>query len=163
MPTDHGTLSHPGSTTITAHIDDEEIKVTIRKWKMRDRAELKPRIVRVLEKITGRNGEMTLDLASMMLVAEEEIYEIAKVSAVLPDGKEFDDMDLNDLVDIAQAVWVTNILGPEGGGLMGKLGILLAPILETKSAQKTSNEQNGLDSVSSGDDGGPAPNVSSTN
>ena len=150
-----GTLSHP--RTIDVLVLDGTRSVSVRKWKMRERAELRPRILELFQKISALEGT-TIDfgLASVFLHAEEECAEIARLTSTTPDGLEWDDLDWEDLPDIVQAVWSLNIVTPTGGGLLGKAGGLLA---ELSSPKTTESKLSGPDSASSPEAGGPPLNA----
>jgi hypothetical protein len=154
-----GTISHPQNVEVQVLSDTRH--VTVRKWKMRDRAELRPRIASLFEKLASMESvSLDVGLAQIFLHAEEECEHIARVSTAMPADLEWDDLDWEDLASIAQSVWLVNIVGPDGGGMLGKVGSLLGPLLSTK---QTESKPSGPVSVSSPDDGAPAQSDSSTN
>lgn len=143
----NGTISHPGSIEI--EVLGGQHKARVRKWKMRDRAELRPRIAKLFEKVVSMEGKsFDLSLATIFMNAEEECAEIARVCVEFPYSDiKFDDLDWEDLPTIVQAVWTLNIIGPDGSGLVGKAGGLLAPLLSSRTA--IASKPSGPDSVSS--------------
>lgn len=154
-----GTISHPRNVEVAVMGDERH--VTVRKWKMRDRAELRPRIASLFEKIANMEGaSLNAGLAEVFLHAEDECAEIAQCSTTLPEDLEWDDLDWEDLASIVQTVWTLNIASADGGGMMGKVVSLLGPLLSTNP---TASKPSGLDSVSLPDGGEPAQNASSTN
>lgn len=154
-----GTMSHPGSVDVS--VLDGERQVKIRKWKMRDRANLRPRLATLFEKIVTAQGQtVDLSLAGLFMHAEDECAAIAEASIDLPSGLAFDDLYWEDLATIVQAIWTLNVVNPSGGGLVGKAGSLLGPMLSTRP---TESKPNGQDSVSSLDGGAPAQSDSSSN
>jgi hypothetical protein len=147
-----GTMAHP--RTVEVPVLGEERHVTVRKWKMRDRAELRPRIASLFEKLANMEGaSMNAGLAEIFLHAEDECAEIAQCSTTMPADLEWGDLDWEDLAAIVQTVWVLNIASPDGGGMMGKVVSLLAPLLSTSP---TESKPSGPDSVSLPDGGAPA-------
>lgn len=140
------TISHPGS--IEVDVLDGTQKARIKKWKMRDRAELRPRIGKLFEKIMSLEGKtVDFSLAAVFLNAEEECSEIARLCVEFPySDTKFDDLNWEDLPTIVQAVWTLNIVGPEGAGLVGKATGLLAPLLSSR--MKTESKPSGPVSAS---------------
>lgn len=154
-----GTIAHPRNVEVA--VLGGERHVTVRKWKMRDRAELRPRLATLFAKIATLEGlALNLGLAEIFMHAEDECAEIAKVSTVMPEGLPWDELDWEDLAAIVQVVWTLNVMGPDGGGMAGKVGSLLGPLLSTSP---TESKPSGQDSVSSLDGGAPPQNDSSTN
>jgi len=155
-------IAHPAGLSVD--VLSGSAKVIIPKWKMRQRAELKPRIAAVLVKVAEAQGGLSenLDLGTMLSNAESEIADLCYASTVMPEGLEWDDLDWEDLVSIAWGVWQQNIGTPGGGGLLGKTMGLLAP-LTTSSPPKTSSEPSGPVSATSPVDGAAPQNDSSTN
>jgi hypothetical protein len=154
-----GTLAHPRNVEVAVLGDTRH--VTVRKWKMRDRAELRPRLAALFAKVAGMEGQaLNLGLAEVFMHAEEECAEIARVSTVMPEDLEWDDLDWEDLAAIVQTVWLLNVVGPDGGGLAGKVGSLLGPMLSTNP---TESKPSGQDSACSPDGGAQPQSVSSTN
>ena len=146
-----GTIAHPRNMEVPVLGDTRH--VTIRKWKMRDRAELRPRLAALFQKLVSIDGaKLDVGLAEVFIHAEDECAEIARASTSMPDGLEWDDLDWEDLAAIVSGVWFLNIVGPDGGGMVGKVGSLLGPML---SANQTESKPSGQDSVSSPDDGAP--------
>lgn len=147
-----GTIAHPNNVEVAVLGGTRH--VTVRKWKMRDRAELRPRIASLFQKIAGMEGaSLDMGLAEVFITAEEECAQIAQVSTIMPEDLDWEDLDWEDLASIVQVVWTVNIVSPEGGGMMGKVGSLLGPMLSTKT---TESKPSGPDSVSSQGDGAPA-------
>ena len=148
-----GTIAHPTSREVAVLEDTRH--VTVRKWKMRDRASLRPRIALLFEKLVGMQEKVGLDvgLADVFMHAEEECAEIARASTSMPDGLEWDELNWEDLASIVQVVWLVNVVSPDGGGMMGKAGSLLGPLLSTK---QTESKPSGPVSVSLHDGGAPA-------
>lgn len=132
-----GTMSHPGSIEI--EVLEGTQKARVKKWKMRDRAELRPRIAKLFEKIVSAEGKtIDFNLASIFMHAEEECAEIARVSVEFPYGSiQFDDLNWEDLPTIVQAVWTLNIVGPEGTGVVGKATSLLAPLFSSRTTSES--------------------------
>ena len=150
-----GTIAHPSNVEVAVLGDSRH--VTVRKWKMRDRAELRPRISALFQKIAGMEGaSLDMGLAEVFMTAEEECAHIARVSTLMPEDLDWDDLDWEDLASIVQVVWTVNIVGPDGGGMMGKVGSLLGPLLSTKT---TESKPSGQDSASLPDSGPPPPNA----
>lgn len=150
-----GTIAHP--RTVEVPVLDGTRHVTVRKWKMRDRANLRPRLATLFAKVSGMEGlAINLGLAEVFMHAEEECAEIAKVTTVMPEDLEWDDLDWEDLAAIVQAVWLLNVVGPDGEGMVGKVGSLLGPMLSTRP---TETKPSGPDSVSSPEDGAPLQSV----
>ena len=156
---EEGTIAHPRNVEVA--VLGGERHVTVRKWKMRDRAELRPRLAKLFAKVAGMEGQsLNLGLAEVFMHAEEECAEIAKVSTDMPKDLEWDDLDWEDLAAIVQTVWAVNVIPPDGGGMVGKVGSLLGPLLSTRP---TESKPSGQDSVSSPDGGAPPQSDSSTN
>ena len=144
-----GTLAHPRNVEVKVLGDSRH--VTVRKWKMRDRSLLRPRLAELFSKIAGMEGKaVNLGLAEVFMHAEDECAEIAKISTNMPEDLEWEDLDWEDLAAIVSVVWSLNVAGPEGGGLVGKVGSLLGPLLSTK---QTESKPSGLASVSSPESG----------
>jgi len=125
----NGTVAHPGFTKVKLRGGEYEGKV--RPWTMAQRAEIKPALGAILERVESmRNGrEVDVSLPTLFLKAENEIAELCRISVELPVGVSWDDLFWEDLANIAQAVWETNIVTGNGGGLAGKLLGLLSPFL----------------------------------
>ncbi len=154
-----GTTSHPAVLEVA--VLSNERHVTVRKWKMRDRANLRPRLLALFQKLADVQGNaVNLGMTEMFMHAENECAEIAQASTTVPDGLTWDDLDWEDLPDIVQAVWTLNVAGPDGGGLVGKVGSLLGPLLSTT---ETESNPSGQDSASLPGDGEPLPSDSSAN
>lgn len=150
-------MSHP--RTIEVSVLGGERHVTVRKWKMRERAILRPRLTELFEKVIAlqeQSDGINLSLVSVFMHAEGECAAIAEASTSMPDDLKWDDLDWEDLPDIVQAVWSLNV----AGGLMGKVGSLLGPLLSTNP---TASKPSGQDFASSPAAGEVAPNSSSTN
>jgi len=158
MPSE-GTLAHPRSVEVP--VLGGERHVTVRKWKMRDRANLRPRLANLFSKISSMEGQaLNLGLAEVFMHAEDECAAIAEASTSMPEGLEWDDLDWEDLAAIVQTVWTVNVITPDGGGMVGKVGSLLGPLLSTR---QTESKPSGQDSASSPDGGAPLQSDSSTN
>jgi hypothetical protein len=154
-----GTIAHP--RVMDVEVLSGERHVTIRKWKMRDRAELRPRLAALFQKIVSLEGaKMDIGLAEIFMHAEDECAAIAETSTSMPPGLAWGDLDWEDLSAIVSAVWILNVAGPDGSGMAGKVGSLLGPMLSTN---QTESKPSGPDSVSSPDDGAPALRDSSMN
>ena len=154
-----GTIAHPRNVEVP--VLDGERHVTVRKWKMRDRSELRPRLASLFAKIAGMEGmALNLGLAEVFMHAEDECAAIAQASTSMPEDLPWDDLDWEDLAAIVQAVWTLNVAGPEGQGMVGKVGSLLGPLLSMKGSE---SKPSGLASVSSPDDGEAPRSDSSTN
>lgn len=150
-----GTTSHP--RFIEVPVNGGEQKVTVRKWKMRTRAELRPRLTDLFMKLAALEGvTLNLGLAEIFMHAEDECAHIARESVTMPEGLEWDDLDWENLPDIVQAVWTLNVVGPDGSGIAGKVVGLLGPILSTR---QTESKPSGPDSASSHDVGEQAQRV----
>jgi len=153
-----GTISHPLSTSVP--VLGEMHNVTVRKWKMRDRAELRPRLATLFQKLSTMQGaSLELGLTEIFSYAEDECAAIAEASTVMPEGLAWGDLDWEDLPAIVSAVWFLNVMGPDGGGMVGKVGSLLGPLLSTKPIE---SKPSGQDSVSSPDGGEVPPSDLST-
>ena len=134
-------------TEVTAHRDAYRVPiiggektVKVRPWTMKQRAELKPLLASVAERLTSEDLGMTsMTIAKAMLVAEEELFEIAKISAELPDDTTWDELYWEDLPNIVQAVWETSIVTIAGGGLAGKAIGLLTNVLRTVNISGLTN------------------------
>ena len=147
-----GTIAHPRNVEVP--VLGETRHVTVRKWKMRDRAELRPRLAGLFEKISGMEGiQVGTALADVFMHAEDECAHIAKASTTMPEDLEWDDLDWEDLAAIVQSVWLLNVVSPDGGGMMGKVLSLLAPLLSTTT---TESKPSGPDSASLPESGVPA-------
>jgi len=150
-----GTTSHPA--TLDVAVLNGERHITVRKWKMRDRATLRPRLVALFQKLVEVQGTaLNMGMTDIFMHAEDECAEIARASCSVPEDIEWDDLDWEDLPDIVQAVWTLNVASPNGGGLVGKVGSLLGPLLSTT---ETENKPSGQDSVSSPAGGEQSPSA----
>lgn len=171
-----GTLAHPGYSEVPVG-PEGKITARINKWTMAQRAELKPQLARLIERIMSVKASPDLDLAVLFDSAEDEIAQICRLCTILPEGKSFDDLLWEDLPVLAQAIWETNIITEDGGGVAGKLTSLLAPLLAqvfksgqmralalamAESQSKTASKQRQPDSPSSPGGGEPTPSASAT-
>ncbi len=124
MDEEEGTLAHRVARVVD--VCGGEFKVKVRPWVMSQRAELKPKLAKLLERVQAGSGD--LSLASVIVEAEEEIVEIAKATAEMPEGLTWDELLWEDLPSIAQAIWETSVVTLGGGGIAGKALALLAGI-----------------------------------
>ena len=140
------------------------VEATIRPWTMDDRAELKPLLASVIEKLSAEVTSMEpISIASAMLVAEEDLHAIAKKTTELPDGTEWGQLLWEDLPVLVQAIWDTSIVTVAGGGLAGKAMGLLASVLRTvtvaaQAKTAVTARQNGAATNSSPQPTGTRPN-----
>lgn len=114
---------------IRVPINGGEYTAKIRRWTMKDRAEFRPLLAAVLEKVAASPGSDVTNIAQVFLAAEDEMFEVARAAAELPDGLEWDDLGWPDGMSLVQAVWETNIMSVDGGGIMGKSLGMLANVL----------------------------------
>jgi hypothetical protein len=106
-------------------------KLTLRPWTMAQRAELRPRIGKLLEELAkleggeqGFSAEAPLGqrLAGLFMALEDEVTEIVRESIPLTalSAEEWDAISWGDDVPtLAMAIWELNLARP--GGVMGKL------------------------------------------
>lgn len=140
--------------------------VSIRPWTMAQRAELRPRVADIIDRIMQlQMTPATVDLAQLFVHAENEIAEIVRASIELPDGLTWDQLLWEDLPSLAQAVWEIAIVRADGGGLAGKVMGVVAEALSSKTvldALLTSQQPSATsssDSPSLPDAGAPTPSA----
>jgi len=133
-------IAHPQAKAIS--LCDGTVTARIPKWTMAKRADVKPRIVGLLEQVGNKAGDGTVvtGIADLFAVGEEELVQICKVCVELPDGVSFDDLLWEDLPIMVQAIWETNVQTDEGGGIGGKALSLFMPLM-LKGAQELQAEQ----------------------
>lgn len=124
----NGTAAHPGFTKVK--LKGGEIEGKIRPWTMAKRAELKPALGAIIARVEDLRGDEGFSFPKLLMEAEEELIQIAQVSVELPEGVTFDELLWEDLPNLVQAIWETNIITEAGGGLGGKLVSLLKPLLQ---------------------------------
>ena len=125
-----GTSAHPGFTEVP--LCGGSVTGKVRPWTMRQRAEIKPKLGAIFEKLesaTGGGNPDSLNIPQLILQFEDELVPICQISLELPEDTDWDDLHWEDLAVITQAVWETNIVTEAGGGLGGKLLGLLKPLI----------------------------------
>lgn len=135
-----GSLAQPGHTVV--RLAGGTVKGIVRPWTMAQRAELKPRVIGLLDRLGTLDGKgLELNLATVFSEAEEELIEIARLSVELPDGVAFDQLLWEDLPIIVQAVWETSVARADGTGLLGKAAGLLGNALGTALTKAASDQK----------------------
>jgi len=143
-------LAHPQAKVI--ELSDGAVKARVPKWTMAVRADVKPRLVGLLEQVGKRSadGAVVSGIADLFAFAEDELVEICRMCVKLPDGVGFDDLLWEDLPIMVQAIWEHNIVTDSGGGLGGKALSLFMPLLiqgaeqlkvEQANQHKTASQQ----------------------
>ncbi len=114
-------------------------KVRVRPWRMAQRAELRPKVAALLDRIEKqREGGLPTTLGALFELAEAEIADVVRASVELPEGVTWDDLFWpEDLVDLAQAVWETSIVRADGKGALGKLAGVLRIARGVSGAPRT--------------------------
>jgi hypothetical protein len=113
-------------------------KVRVRPWRMAQRAELRPKVAALLDRIeTERLTQGTATFAKLLTVAEAEIAEVVRASVELPPGVAWDDLLWpEDLITLGQAVWETSVVRKDGTGAAGKVIGVLRGIAGASGAPK---------------------------
>lgn len=157
-------VAHPPSTRVEVLCGSQQ--VTIRPWTMAQRAELRPRVADVLDRIMQTQANpQAMNLAHLFVVAENEIAEIVRATVEMPEGLTWDQLLWEDLPTLAQAIWETSIVREDGGGLAGKVMGVVAQamnskqVLEAMSILPPPTGTNSSASPSSPDVGAPTPNA----
>lgn len=123
MATDFAAVAHPRS--VTAPVAGGRVLLVVRPWSMAARAELKPLLVALLDRLSKLpEGASAFDLATLFAHAEDEVAAIVRATVqreLAAAGVSWDDLDWEDLLILAQAVWETSVVRPDGGGLGGKV------------------------------------------
>lgn len=132
--------AHPKTKIV--ELCDGDVKARIPKWTMAMRAEIKPRLVGLLQQVgvKAEDGTVVTGIAGLFQFAEDELVEICRACVKLPEGTGFDDLLWEDLPIMVQAIWEHNIVTDDGKGLAGKALSLLAPLM-AKGAQQLAVEQ----------------------
>jgi len=133
-------IAHPQAKVI--ELSDGAVKARVPKWTMATRAEVKPRLVGLLEQVGKRSadGAVVSGIADLFAFAEDELVEICRMCVKLPDGVSFDDLLWEDLPIMVQAIWEHNVVTDSGGGLGGKALSLFMPLM-AQGAAKLQAEQ----------------------
>lgn len=136
---------------------------------MAQRAALKPRLQDIMTRVTALTDKPAMELLPTLFVEfEDELIDIARESAQLPEDIEWNDLDWEDGAALVQAVWETSILRPDGGGMLGKLmglakiGATIVPKTGGLSQPTKSGVPTPSDSHSSPDVGEATQNGSGT-
>ena len=125
-------IAHPRvlEVPVSTGLDDGTTrKVRLRKWTMAQRAELKPKVLAVLDRIVGLqggiSGALSSDLVQLFMEVEDEIVDVVRASISREElsDADWDAMDWSDAPDLAFGLWELNITG--AGGIMGKAGAAL--------------------------------------
>lgn len=136
-------IAHPQAKIVDVIGGQYQAKVP--KWTMAMRAECKPRIAAILERVEGRfnAGQPISGLADLFTFAESELVDITRTCVVLPDGLAFDDLLWEDLPLLVQAIWEHNLVTDEGEGLAGKVMSLFVPLM-VKSLEHLTQQADAL-------------------
>ena len=147
-----GTKAQPGYTIVPLINGTKNGKV--RSWTMAQRADLKPLIESLLDRVANLNNsgeeEGVLPLGRLFLEAEDDLMEIAQQSIELPPGTGFDDLLWEDLPNIIQGVWSQNLVSPDGSGIGGKVMSVLAETMVGALATNSSQNQSETGDLSTG-------------
>lgn len=116
-------IAHPRAKAVpilggTAH-------VIVRPWSVGQMHEAKPIVIEIMQMIQASSGEM--GLAEIVTRCEPEVMKLVQITIKgLPDGLKWTEIDYEDFLNLAQGVWETSILRPDGSGLLGKVVNLVA-------------------------------------
>ncbi len=123
-------VAHPPEVTI--EIGGRSL--TLKPWTMAQRVKIRPVLGALLGHLSLLDGGFAklgnAGLVDLFLVAEEQIAAICRASlGDLVTEAEWDEMAWEELPVIAQALWSLNVVRPDGGGVLGKLGAGLGTVL----------------------------------
>lgn len=171
-----GSTAAPPFAEVALFAGDKLVKVRVPRWSMAQRSEMKPKVAKLIERVTGLDAKILANLPALFQEVEDEIFDIVRDTVVMPETVRFDDLAWPDLPDLAQAVWEVNIITEQGGGLAGKLVGMVGPLLgQAIGARQMAAERNAQNpnpstptsekpkgSPSSPDAGAQAPSSSET-
>lgn len=134
-------MTETAAPEVTAHRNARRVAILggektaiIRPWTMKQRAELKPLLAAVFQRIQNSGMELAqITVAGLILEAEEELVDLARATVELPENVSFDDLHWEDLPSLIQAIWETSIVTNSGGGVAGKTIGLLGNVMRTIS------------------------------
>ena len=118
-------IAHPREAAVKVCGGTKEVR--IRPWSMATRARVRPRLLALLDKVQGREEHFET-FAELYEFVEDEALAIAEVSAELPKGLEWDELDWEDGIPIVQAVWQVCVMRGEDGGILGKANRVLSDL-----------------------------------
>ncbi len=168
-----GSTSAPPYADVSLFAGEKPVKVRVPRWTMAQRSEMKPKVKKLIDRVSTLDAKILMNLPALFEEVETEIFEIVSQTVVMPEGTNFDDLAWPDLPDLAQAVWEVNVITEQGDGLAGKLAGMVGPLLgQAIGARKIASERSDNPSPStstpprpegspsSPDVGGQAPNAS---
>ncbi|MGB5810114.1 MAG: hypothetical protein WBG86_06260 [Polyangiales bacterium] len=117
-------------------------KLSVAPWTIAQHDECFPIVVRLIEGWVESQGSgaPTLNLGVMLTTYKFEVEELCKLTLHEELNRrdlKWGDLWAEDLFSIAQAIWETSLLRPDGGGVLGKaLGLIGPSVLKLLAERK---------------------------